>query len=210
MKFKRLNKRAKQKALEVMRDINVEDFDWWDNVYEDFERFAETIGVDVDTNKTYFRMFCQGQGSGFTADVSPVKLIEGIKNGLWKDYAPLEQLDFPTVTEHIETFARLIIEGKIDANVKTHGEDYYIRKSIELNSCFEEDLQTSACEIICNEAEAFLEDALDELNKLLFELLQRDYDYLTSEEAIKETIEANEYAFTREGELVGSQTKHAA
>ena len=31
--------------------------------------------------------------------------------------------------------------------------------------------------------------------------LQREYEYLTSEEAIKETIQANEYEFTAEGDL---------
>jgi hypothetical protein len=33
-------------------------------------------------------------------------------------------------------------------------------------------------------------------------LLRREYDYLTSEEAIIETIEANEYEFTEEGKLI--------
>jgi hypothetical protein len=33
-------------------------------------------------------------------------------------------------------------------------------------------------------------------------LLQKEYDYQTSEEAIIETIEANDYEFTEEGELV--------
>jgi hypothetical protein len=32
-------------------------------------------------------------------------------------------------------------------------------------------------------------------------ILSKEYDYLTSEEAIKETIEANEYEFTAEGKL---------
>ena len=32
-------------------------------------------------------------------------------------------------------------------------------------------------------------------------MLQREYDYLTSEEAIRETIEANDYDFTEDGKL---------
>lgn len=32
-------------------------------------------------------------------------------------------------------------------------------------------------------------------------MLQKEYEYLTSEEAIKETIQANEYEFTAEGDL---------
>jgi hypothetical protein len=45
----------------------------------------------------------------------------------------------------------------------------------------------------------------DEFLKLLLEdysfLLQNEYDYLTSEAAIIETIEANDYDFTEDGEL---------
>jgi hypothetical protein len=35
-------------------------------------------------------------------------------------------------------------------------------------------------------------------------MLQREYDYLTSEEAIRETIEANDYDFTEDGKLFNS------
>jgi predicted transcriptional regulator len=33
-------------------------------------------------------------------------------------------------------------------------------------------------------------------------MLQKEYEYLTSEEAIIETIEANEYEFTEKGEMI--------
>ena len=50
------------------------------------------------------------------------------------------------------------------------------------------------------------EDNQDEFTKLLLKvylnILNKDYEYLTSEEAIKETIEANEYEFTKEGVMV--------
>lgn len=49
------------------------------------------------------------------------------------------------------------------------------------------------------------EDNTEEFTKLLLEeylaILRQEYDYLTSEEAIIDTIEANEYEFTKDGEL---------
>jgi hypothetical protein len=33
-------------------------------------------------------------------------------------------------------------------------------------------------------------------------MLQKEYEYLTSEETIIETIEANEYEFTEKGEMI--------
>lgn len=47
----------------------------------------------------------------------------------------------------------------------------------------------------------------DFLNELLEDyaiMLQKECDYLSSEEAIKETIEANEYTFTIEGKMMNS------
>lgn len=50
------------------------------------------------------------------------------------------------------------------------------------------------------------EDNEEEFTKLLLEeylsILRKEYEYLTSEEAIIDTIEANEYEFTKDGELV--------
>ena len=51
-----------------------------------------------------------------------------------------------------------------------------------------------------------LEDLNKEFLRSLCEdyriILQKEYEYLTSEEAIIETIEVNEYEFTEEGELI--------
>lgn len=50
----------------------------------------------------------------------------------------------------------------------------------------------------CDNIEAeFLCDLLEDYRVIL----QKEYDYLTSEEAIKETIEANNYEFTADGEM---------
>jgi hypothetical protein len=40
------------------------------------------------------------------------------------------------------------------------------------------------------------------LNKVLFRLLQANYEYLTSDQAIEETINAGEYWFTATGRLI--------
>ena len=51
-----------------------------------------------------------------------------------------------------------------------------------------------------------IETAKDEFKKSILEdysiMLQEEYEYLTSEEAIIETIEANEYEFTENGKRI--------
>ncbi len=51
------------------------------------------------------------------------------------------------------------------------------------------------------EADELESDFLKEILEDYRAMLQREYEYLTSEEAIKETIEANDYEFTEDGKL---------
>ena len=57
-----------------------------------------------------------------------------------------------------------------------------------------------------DELDSNLDELRDEFKKAISEeylsMLRQDYEYQTSKEAIIETIEANEYEFTEEGELV--------
>lgn len=63
---------------------------------------------------------------------------------------------------------------------------------------------------VSEEHEDKFDDLEDELNDMYKErlseeylsLLRKEYEYLTSDEAIKETIESNEYEFTAEGKLI--------
>jgi len=45
----------------------------------------------------------------------------------------------------------------------------------------------------------FLQDVAETLNSWLYKKLEAEYDYQTSEAAIIETIEANEYEFKADG-----------
>ena len=64
-------------------------------------------------------------------------------------------------------------------------------KELEKNTPEEDDLETDAID------EEFLKSLLEDYRILL----RKEYEYLTSEEAIIETIQANEYEFTSDGKL---------
>jgi hypothetical protein len=92
--FGELSEKAKENALREFADINVFD-DWYACTIDDFKAICETIGINVDTQKTYFRGFYgQGDGSCFNAKVNMPQLIRAIKNQSWKDYAPLLEFGF--------------------------------------------------------------------------------------------------------------------
>ena len=64
-----------------------------------------------------------------------------------------------------------------------------------------EELRSSSPDEDYPDTESIDEEFLYSLLQDYLHMLQSEYDYATSREAIIETIEANEYEFTEEGEL---------
>lgn len=53
------------------------DYEWWEDVYVMFKEDMVDRGFDVDLERTHFgRMYCQGQGAGFTAILDTRLFIE--------------------------------------------------------------------------------------------------------------------------------------
>lgn len=61
---------------------------------------------------------------------------------------------------------------------------------------------SEAVEITCD-AEAMITDALRDLANWLYRPLEQEYDHLTSDEAVDETLVANGYTFTEDGRRFG-------
>ena len=56
---------------------------------------------------------------------------------------------------------------------------------------------------VIGDAESIVTDALRDLANWLYRQLEQEYDYLTSDEAVDETLIANGYTFTEEGRRFG-------
>ena len=89
--------------------------------------------------------------------------------------------------------------------VENHGKQCDTRKTADQ---FLSDLNelTGQCEDIEDCPEDKIDDLEKEFKRAIAEdylsMLSREYDYLTSREGIIETIEANEYQFTDDGEII--------
>lgn len=84
--------------------------------------------------------------------------------------------------------------------------EHYIQERTRLVEKYSDGIQTDTVtqENECdfdNEADDLDEEFKKELSECYLTILRKEYDYLTSREAIIETIEANEYEFTEDGEL---------
>jgi hypothetical protein len=149
--FDELSESAKQKALNELYDINVND-GWWDFDYEDAENIGvKIIGFDIGRGN-----YCNGKMN--------LTLQDSIEKVLSEHGATCET--YKTALEY---------KTKIDR--------------LEENDDFDDKLQEIE--------EEYLKDMLE--NYLV--ILRNEYEYQTSEERIKETIKANEYTFTADGEL---------
>lgn len=174
--FSELNEEAQKKALENNRNIEVEGYDWWQFVYEDFNNKLEKMGFD--DVKMYFSGFSnQGDGASFQAKVDILKWLKYNKHMTYYK-AIVKDID----NCRIEITKSGHYEHEMTMNVDT---EYYGNNKKAYDS-----IDTLANEI--------LEDARDYARQLYKEL-ENEYDHLTSDECIKEMLEANDYEFLEDG-----------
>lgn len=181
--FDELSDTAKQKALESLSDINT-DYEWWN--YEDYTNIGKIFGIQID--KIYFSGFSsQGDGACFEGHYrynkdAPKKI---------REYAPLD-----TRLHDIADTLQSIQKGQfyqLMSDTKHRGHYYH-------ENCTETSVYRNDNKDITREVEKQLIDTLKDFMKWIYRSLEKDYDHLTSEEAIKETIQLNEYEFYETGE----------
>lgn len=179
--FQELEGSARENALQKLWDINVNS-DWWDFILDDFKTECEFFEV----GQIYFSGFAhQGSGAMFEYD--------GLKAALIDEFAA-------TLTKR----ERLIFENCTTGGRGKHTGRYYsCEHSIYLE--FEDWYDYPNCAKMAEGIEAdfveFVEDKYNDLAHELYKTLEKEYDYLTSEEVIIGTIEANEYEFDEYGNL---------
>jgi len=179
-KFDELNENAKQKALQQFYDLNVS-HDWWDYTYDD----AKNVGIKITAFDLDRRKSCDGEFYD-NAEAVAQKITE--EHG-----------------ENCETYktakAFLLEMEAMEERAKTDYENYKIKNPIE-----EEREYSDFNSYFDYEWENETEDAKEDFKKSIFEdyanMLQNEYEYLTSEAAIIESIEANEYEFTEDGKRI--------
>jgi hypothetical protein len=169
--FDELSDRAKENAINNLSDINV-DYNWWESVYEDANQVGITIlHFNLDRNRHAKTTIC-----------NPDETAELILENHGID------------CETYKTAKRFLDEYKPLSVKRDKCDDIYSRN--KWRKCVQDTL---------NNLESKMEDLKEDFKKSITEdytrILQKEFEYLQSEEAIKETILSNEYEFTTEGEL---------
>lgn len=183
-KYSELSESAKEKALQGMYDINT-DNEWYDFVYDDAKAIGALMGIDID--KIYFSGFSsQGDGACFEGSYAYKKgSIKAVRQ-----YAP-QDAEILRIAKALADIQKRHFY-RLSATVKQSGHySHEYCTSIELNEdyCFSDET---------NDA---IEELLRDFMRWIYKQLNAQYDYLTSRKAIEETIEANDYDFTENGDF---------
>lgn len=192
-----------QELIDKYRDINV-DGDWWyEDVYNWFEEQCHERGVNIlshqetsqhGNNKPTSRLvrdiqwsgfWSQGDGAAFAGSVVDMKKALG---SLLKNY--------PMIQKYLEIdgwYKCVWTTGRYN-NINFHGlETEYIWHYLDefedhpFAEVWQEQLNKEL-----DDVDTILSDLADDLCQLLYKTLEDEYEAMTSDEAVWETIVANE------------------
>ena len=174
--FKELSKEAQEAVIEKFNDINT-DHEWYQFTYEDQMERLETMGYsDIEINFSGF--WSQGDGASFTAHVDLEKWLKAHK--LSSKYRALYNRANEFSCNIVRISSRYSHENTVDTDLNGYSES--------------EKANTQA-----DEVEKLILESTREEARAIYKMLETDYDYLTSREAIIDTIEANDWRFLADG-----------
>lgn len=200
-----LSNAAKDKARAWYRESGF-DYDWYDAVYEDFQRIVEILGIHFKTRTArlmgggsrqepciWFRGFwSQGDGASWDGFYSYRKSApDAIRTYAPQDEKLHEIADALQAIQH-RNFYQLRAEV---SHLGHYFHEYCMAISVERDSPTWQDMTVDAEEIVI--------EALRDLARWLYRQLEREFEYLSSDEVVDETILANEYTFTGLGRRFG-------
>ena len=172
--FAELSEEAQERALNAFRCSNVE-FNWWEDSYDTIRTAGKLLGLEIDDIHFDADLYCI-----FDAHY---RYVRGASAAVCKEFSWAD--DLHKIASELQALQKRHFYSLSCAVTKGRTTNRY--------SCFRfgEDYE-------CED----LGDIIDDFAHWARVLLRDEYEYLTSDDAVKETIEANEYEFTEGGKLV--------
>lgn len=200
-----LSDAAKDTARAWYRQVGFYD-DWFEFVYDDFERVCMILGVDLKTVPVqlygggtrqkpciwFSGFWSQGDGACSEGRYHHAK---GASRAI-RHHAPRDG-KLHRIADALQAIQRRNFY-QLHATI-THRDRYYheycMAISVERDSPTRQDMTPDAEEVVI--------ETLRDLARWLYRQLEREYEYLTSDEAVDEAISTNEYTFTETGSRFG-------
>lgn len=209
-KFSELSKKAQESALDKFREWACDDSSWYEFVYDDAARVLDILGIVSEREEQWhnsttgkkgtrtvkpdisFSGFCsQGDGASFEGTWYYKKgMVKAIKA-----YAPQDS-ELQEIAEGLQEMQRRYFY-KLTARMVRRHSHYFHENTIS----FEFELDGDTWRNISDDVTGGIENYMRRLMRWIYRALETEYNYLTSDEAIKESIDANEYEFDESGRL---------
>lgn len=186
---------AKTRVLEKYRNWSVEGIDWWDGVYESFREDMEDVGIDVD--RMYFTGFwSQGDGACFEGAVED-----------WGLFLPTLGYTDATLVQHAKehwTFG-VVHSGRyyhenctsFKMGLDLPNDEYMTEAEFLAWYGTGDDLRDAVLIAVLSQydgdkLEKEFTDAFKDHMKELYRRLEEEYEYLTSDESVLESLIVND------------------
>lgn len=201
-KFAELSESAKKQAIQNNYEWNIHD-DWNEFVKDDFEAIGKILGIDFAEyvapvldggckwkKKIWYSGFCsQGDGACFEGNWSYAK---GMARKI-RDHAP-KDTELHRIADWLADIQKRYFYG-ITTRIE-HSSRYYHSNTMQFEHYHQNDIEIPAS--VTDEIEELLRDLAD----WYYSALRREYGYLTSDEAIVESLESNEVEFDENGNSI--------
>lgn len=186
---------VKDRILDDNRDWNVEHHEWWDCVYDDFKADMDDIGIEVD--RMYFSGFCrQGDGACFEGCVRNWPLF--LKSLGYTNDVLIGHFDCNasfSVKQSGHYYHENCTSFSYEFDLPTDeymGEEEFLRLYGYGEELRDAALIATLSQYDGNTLEAEFTEAFKDHMRDLYHRLEEEYEYLTSDEAVLESLEAND------------------
>ena len=203
--FEELDESAKEHAREWWREGALQ-YDWWEFVYDDFERICEILGVEIANNpknwnngkgkQIYFTGFwSQCDGASFAGSY---RYKKGSCKAIREEYAPLDE-ELHRIADTLRDIQRIAFYNAI-VSITQSGHYVHSNTMSFVVESYDDWTFPWSYEFCDKIAEEF-EEPLRDLANWLYRALEKECDYLLSDESVDESITINEYEFTVDGRI---------
>ena len=187
-KFNELESKVQEKVLERKRYAYVEEMNWWAYMIEDF---GNIMYVDhlfcVDEDSVSFDLYSQYAGAGFTGEFETaqaaidVALAFDLKGDVNK----------ASILDEIREYGEVRVSKLSYSNTSPRNWNTYIELLIDGVPMEEDEKYAPFVKA--------LEEWKDEECSRLYTALEEEYDYLTSDEYVRQELEEGDYEFLVDG-----------
>ena len=191
-KLDELSEEIQEKVIEKNRDINIQ-HEWWDYLVEEFIEEAEKEGFNIPIKSVCFDMHGQGSGVAFNCKIDVLKFLDtkGTDNLMLREKYKEGQFEIEIIRTDTKYSHEHTMNVSVNDFIEEPGEE-------DLGNDLGEIVEGDTINNIAELGEEILERAR-ELSRELYNKLEKECDYLISDEAIKETLILNEYEFEKDG-----------